>query len=197
MKETDQAAKDLRPVAPRMVIDDNHLRLGKPMRTALDEDPSELDEHERNFIANIRQHGWFATFVFADGTGPNFTYTTGFWLNVNFPEIITFSLKKEIVHDTLWHLYRELKRGEKFAVGEPVENVFANLKATLLPVAEHQFEDHLGWSRWFYRGDRFRCLQLVWPDRSGKFPWQAGFSAEMIKAQPDLTEGNWFALRQH
>ncbi|HEY1605029.1 MAG TPA: DUF4262 domain-containing protein [Allosphingosinicella sp.] len=31
----------------------------------------------------------------------------------------------------------------------------------------------LGWSRWFYGGDVFPYLRLVWPDRVGLFPWEA------------------------
>src|SRR5262245_4107485 len=167
------------------------------MRTALDDDPSELDEYDQKFVSQIREHGWFRTSVFEDEEGPGFSYTTGFWLNCSFPEIIAFSLKTETAHDTFWHMYRALKRGELFAIGEPIENIFENLKAALLPVSEHQFKEHLGWSRWFYRGDAFRCVQLVWPDRNGIFPWQTGYSAEFTKAQPDLTEGNWSGLRQH
>jgi uncharacterized protein DUF4262 len=32
----------------------------------------------------------------------------------------------------------------------------------------------------------FPCLQLVWPDSDGRFPWQAGFDASLKKYQPLL-----------
>jgi len=167
------------------------------MRTALDAAPSVLDEHETKFVACIREHGWFHTCVFQDESGPGFSYTTGFWLNVNFPELITFSLSQEIAHDTFWHIYRELKAGQSFAIRQPVENVFEQLKAAFLPVSQQRFKDHLGWSRWFYGGDGFECVQLVWPDRDEKFPWQPGYSVSLAKAQPDLTEGGWSGLQCH
>jgi len=167
------------------------------MRTALDADVSKLDEHEQKFVSEIRKHGWFGTAVFGDEEGPGFSYTTGFWLKFSFPEIITFSLKREIAHDTFWHMYHTLEAGETLAIGEPIESIFENCKAALLPVSKRQFKDHLGWSRWFYGGDAFRCVQLVWADPNGSLPWQTGYSPEFIEVQPDLTEGSWSGLRQH
>lgn len=167
------------------------------MLTALDADPSALDEHETNFVSQIRQHGWFGTHVFGDDEGPGFSYTTGLWLNLNFPEVITFSLTREIAHDTFWHIARMLKDGDGLAIGQPTDSIFENSGAVFLPVAERHFKEHLGWSRWFYRGNAFQCVQLVWTDREGHFPWQAGYSAEFLDAQPDLTEGAWSGLRGH
>jgi len=48
-----------------------------------------------------------------------------------------------------------------------------------------------GESRWFYGGDDFPCLQIVWPDRAGRFPWEADFDAQFEGNQPDLTEQGW------
>jgi hypothetical protein len=104
------------------------------MRTALDASPSALDEHERNFVANIREHGWSGTYVPADEVGPGFGYTTGLWLNFKFPELIMFLMKGEIAHATYWHIYRELKAGNTFTIREPIGSIFENLNAVLLEV---------------------------------------------------------------
>ena len=37
--------------------------------------------------------------------------------------------------------------------------------------------DDLGYARWFYAGDGFEVFQIVWPDTSNRFPWDAGFAA--------------------
>ena len=167
------------------------------MFTTLDVDPSKLDEDERKFVSNIREHGWFGTAVFGDEEGPGFSYTTGFWLKLNFPEIMTFALKREVAHATFWDIYRTLEKGEHLAIGEPIAGIFENSDAALLPVSKRHYKDHLGWSRWFYCGDDFACVQLVWTDRDGYFPWQRGYAAEFASAQPDLTVGNWSGLREH
>jgi hypothetical protein len=166
------------------------------MLTALDADPAMLDDGERNFVAMIRKHGWFDTTVSGDDEGPGFCYTTGFWLAFQFPELITFSMRAEIAHDTFWYIYRELKAGRTFKIREPTDSIFENLPAMLLEVSEKQFPEYLGWNRWFYRGDGFRCLQLVWPDRQGRFPWNFDMSEGFVNNQPDLTNGDWAGLRQ-
>jgi hypothetical protein len=166
------------------------------MPTALDADPSTLDEHERRFVANIRERGWSGTYVPADEVGPGFGYTTGLWQSFKFPELITFSMKSDIAHATYWHMYRELKAGHTFKVREPLDSIFENLNAVLVEVPDSQFEEYLGWSRWFYRGNHFRCLQLVWPDRGGKFPWDFDMSKDFRDDQPDLTDGDWSGLRR-
>jgi len=165
------------------------------MFTALDANPARLDRHEQNFVANIRAHGWFATHVFSDGDRPGFSYTTGFWLKFAAPEVILFSMRREIAHDTLWQVYHELEAGRRFPVGEPTDSIFQNSPAVFLPVSPQQYRTHLGWSRWFYGNDDFSCLQLVYTGRGGHFPWSSGASDESRAAQPDLTVGNWSGLR--
>jgi hypothetical protein len=164
------------------------------MFTALDAPPEKLDKHEQNFVANVRQHGWFAMHVGSDAGGPEFSYTTGFWLKFSHPELIVFSLSRQVAHDTFWHLYREIESGRRFAVGDRIGDVFENAPAMFLPVAQRNYGNHLGWSRWFYGGDDFQCLQLLWTDRDGHFPWSSEAPADSRAAQPDLTEGNWFGL---
>ena len=166
------------------------------MQTALDVPASELDVHEKNFVANIRAHGWFDNGVMADDEGPGFSYTTGFWITLGFPEIIVFSLKQEIAHDILWDVFREAKSGRQISPGKYADNIFANGGAYFFPVAKQHYYDYLGWSRWFYRGDDFPCLQLVWPDTREAFPWQSGFEDRFRNDQPDLSPDGWIKLIQ-
>ena len=167
------------------------------MRTALNADSLKLDEHERNFVEQIRERGWVGTHVAPDEEGPGFSYTTGFWLKLNYPELIVFSLPGNVAHDTFWHVYRGLAAGRRFPVGEPTEDIFQNCSAMLLPVSPRQYRPHLGWSRWFYGSDDFECLQLVFPDSRGHFPWSSRSLESFRTTQPDLTIGNWSGLRHH
>jgi len=166
------------------------------MFTALDAPPDRLDKHEQNFVEQIRNHGWFDMHVMPDGDKPGFSYTTGFWLKFRFPEVILFAMRRETAHDTLWTIYHELNAGRRLPVGEPTGEIFRNASAVLLPVSLQHYRSHLGWSRWFYGNDEFECLQLVYPDPSGHFPWSTETSNDFRAAQPDLTEGNWQGLRK-
>jgi hypothetical protein len=163
------------------------------MRTALDAPFDKLDEHERTFVSIIREHGWHRMNVLEHEAGPGFNYTTGFWL-AGFPEIIVFAMKPEIASDVLWDMYRSQKSGQGYPATIVTDDIFANLPACLLPVSKRHYREYLGWNRWFYGGDSFPCLQLVWTDREGKFPWQPGFSFELDGLQPDISDGPWAGL---
>jgi Domain of unknown function (DUF4262) len=163
------------------------------MATALDAPAEILDQQEQSFVAKIREHGWFCTNVQADAEGPGFAYTTGFWVKVRQPEVIVFGLNDKTAHQVLWDVFRDAEQGRSLPVGTRTDQVFANLAAYAFPVAKRHYPDHLGWSVWFYGGADFPCLQIVWPDRAGVFPWQAGFDPSFAKDQPDLTENGWLA----
>lgn len=160
------------------------------MRTALDAPFDDLDGPEKNFVANIREHGWFRTSVFQEEGHVGFSYTTGLWLTLGFPEIIVFSLPSETAHAILWDVFREVKGGTKPPIGRRAE-VFADRDGVFFPVSRDHYREHLGWSRWFYAGDEFPCLQLVWPDTHGVFPWQPSAEERFRNSQPDLSPRGW------
>lgn len=163
------------------------------MITALDAPADALDDDEKSFVAKIREHGWLNTSVTSDEEGPGFSYTSGLWVNARQPEVIMFSMKREIAHDVFWDLFRDAQAGRGLKQGVRTDQVFANLPAYVFPVAEKYYREYLGWNRWLYAGDNFPCLQIVWPDRDGVFPWQDGFDPTFAHDQPDLTENGWSA----
>jgi len=167
------------------------------MRTALDADPAKLDDQEKAFVAAIRDHGWFGTHVGADEDQPSFSYTTGFQVSLRAPEILIHSLGFELAQNILWDVFRDLKAGKQLQLGQPISDVLGNHRACFFRVDRSHYAEHLGWSRWFYGGDAFECLQLVWPDRDDVFPWQDGFDAGMRGDQVDLTATGWINELRH
>jgi hypothetical protein len=162
-------------------------------KTALDASEGTLDSDERDFVRAIRQYGWHRMSVVADEDGPGFSYTTGFSLLPDVPEFIVFSLAAETAGDILWDIYRESEGSRRFPLGVRIPDMLGSGSAVLMPVAKRHYADYLGWSHWFYDGDDFPCVQLVWPDRTGQFPWEEGFAQEFANLQPDLTERGWRA----
>jgi uncharacterized protein DUF4262 len=122
------------------------------------------------------------------------SYTTGFWLKFGHPEVIVFGLSLRAAQDTFWHMYREIEAGRRVPAGAATGDIFENVPAVLLSVAQRHYRTHLGWSRWFCGNEKFECLQLLYPDRDGHFPWSPEALTVDRAAQPDLTEGNWFGL---
>ena len=162
--------------------------------TALDADPALFDPGEREFVETIREHGWFQTNVFEEADSPGFCFTTGFWVSAQAPELIIFSMRGEVVNALLWDLYRRIRAGLTPRVGMRFDDL-SNHPLCLMPVAKEHYFEHLGWSRWFYAGDDFPCLQLVWSDPADRFPWEPGFDPDFAASQPDLSDGGWTVAR--
>jgi len=164
------------------------------MLTALDAPAETLDDQEKNFAAQVREHGWFRTSVVEDEDGPGFSYTTGLWSGAAAPEIIVFSLQSETAHNILWDVYRGVAAGGSLLSAQRVSTVFADRQAIFLPVSKMFYREYLGWSRWFYGGDDWPCWQLIWPDTRGAFPWESGYEDRFAKSQPNLTGEDWAAI---
>lgn len=161
------------------------------MTTALDAPADALNPQEQTFVAIMREHGWHHMGVLGDAEHSEFSYSTGFWLTLRHPEIIVFSLPQQVAGRVLSDLYRDFQKGRVFPVGVRLSEVFANVDAYLMPVGRQHYADHLGWSRWFYGNDDFPCLQLVWPDKRGAFPWEAAWQQSFPQLHPDLTPAGW------
>ena len=48
------------------------------------------------------------------------------------------------------------------------------------------YAEHLGLAVWAYEGDSFPCVQMVWPDKQGRWPWDAGVREGFAASQPVL-----------
>ncbi|CDO58467.1 hypothetical protein BN1012_Phect253 [Candidatus Phaeomarinobacter ectocarpi] len=164
------------------------------MKTQLDLENKEFDEHERRFIADIKKYGWYGHHIFESEDWPKFSFTSGFWLRYGFPEIVVFSMEFETAQLILGGVKDQLEDGVRFQLGVPVQNVLVN-DVVFLPVDKKFYED-LGWTRWFYLGDDFECVQLVWPTQKTIFPWSNNAPREYLNAQPDLTGGDWLGRLQ-
>jgi Domain of unknown function (DUF4262) len=158
------------------------------VKTALDIDFDLLDEHEKRFVDNVRTHGWFGTHVFEDAEGPEFSYTTGFWQRFEFPELILFSLPREVTHDIFWNFFCDLKAQKRFLEHEPISEVLNGYDVMMKKVRPERFSEYFGWSRWFYGGDNFQAYQVFFPDKSGRFPWAEDISPDFSRLQPNLAD---------
>jgi len=163
-------------------------------QTALNRPTAGMSDYERDVVAKVRKYGWFQLRVVGDEKSPlSFSYTTGFWRTLGAPEILLFSLPEQTAHNVLWDVFRYLKSGQRPQAGVPVSGIFGNANAVFLPVARRNYQTYMRTTRWFYGHEDFPCFQLFWPDRQGRFPWEAEFEVEFRKDQPDLTARGWSA----
>jgi hypothetical protein len=166
----------------------------KDDQTRLADPPESLNDYERGLINDIRHHGWRTLSVGAAENEPPFSYTTGFIYSVAQPEIIVFDFPGALAHDVFGTLYERLRGGRHFPMGEPVDGVLSGEHIYLLPVRQAAVANYLLSAKWFYKGSDVACVQLVWADGEGRFPWQDGFDSTLAALQPDLSCGRWGGL---
>lgn len=102
-----------------------------------------------------------------------------------------FDTPDRVDQQIFWTLFRRAKDGQPLSIDKQAAEVFSSLPAYVFRVAQRHHANYLGRSRWSYRGGDFNCLQIVWPDPTGLFPWEHGFGPEFASGQADLTERDW------
>jgi hypothetical protein len=143
-------------------------------------------------MAMIDQHGWAFRFVFdAEGKEPNFHYSAGITDRCGCPELLVFGLAREVGSWVINEYARRCVAGDVFKQGraysgfiEGYDIVFLDVDSRLASVEN----DYTTWTDWYYERKGFSLRQLVWPDKTGTFPWQAGFREEFRRLQPILGE---------
>jgi hypothetical protein len=138
--------------------------------------------------ADIATHGWHVIKVFEDAEGPGFAFTIGLYKRFAHPELVVFGLPLETMHLMLNAAGEAIRAGQTFGVGQKSDDILQGYSCTFRPFPREHYEAYLGSGRWFYDGDDFPALQLIWPDREHRFPWAAPVDGWIRQAQPVLAD---------
>src|ERR1035441_10160050 len=146
------------------------------------------DEHERKAIEDVRQHGVHILHVFDDkGVAPEFSYTVGLWHAHGHPEILISGLKESLRHSLLNHLNRMIAEGREFKDGQSYTDVIDNYRCYFQEIPKIKYQDYLGWDMWFYDGDEFDAVQMLWPSVDHIYSWEDKVDDFLRNAQEILT----------
>ncbi len=128
---------------------------------------------------DIEQYGWSAMYVDADSENgiETFSHTIGFEETYKHPEIIIFGLPAESAHAILSAIAHEIKQGESMPLHTPVGNILGgDFKVIFKPFDPGAHGDYLNVAVGSYKTSEFRTQLMLWPDKNGQFPTEAGYS---------------------
>jgi len=149
-----------------------------------------LSKAMQTIRANIDQYGWHFTGVFPDGESglqTYFSYTTGL-IERGHPEIVVTGLNPNTAHRLVQIAYDEfILNGHVFTDGEESTGL-ATLPVRFRTCRADHPEYPLSMGRRLYGVETFPALQMVLPDKDGKWPWEDGVDENMKRTQ-DLLEG--------
>lgn len=147
------------------------------------------DDYEEVIRRHVADVGWAVTMVASGDAGePAFAYTTGLFRSAQHPELIVLGLPCETmgaVLNTCGELAKTL--GGRLPLAERVDGVLDGFPVKLREVrTRDSYRAHVGYSLWFHDGYDFPLWQVLWPDRNGVFPDEAGVDTRVDALQPRL-----------
>ena len=151
--------------------------------------PTAESEYDRTLLADVRRVGWHHVHVQAEGGEPPFAYSLGYYANFRQPEVIVFGLPARAAQQFL-NIVAIRFAGERrpYETFKPYEDIAQGMRIAFIPVARRHYPTYFGYAGWFYRSVEadFPALQMVWPDKQGRLPWEEGHDKSFAKYQPLL-----------
>ncbi len=150
--------------------------------------PEPEEEADGILLGNIRKHGCHIMGIGGNKSNPDYAFSIGLFVNYGHAEIILFGLEGRRAASIINVVRDHVSSGKRYAAGDVANDVLVGQKVCFVEVPLQLYDKYLGTAIWFYaKSPRpFPCLQLVWPDRNGWFPWETGYDAGLKDYQPLL-----------
>lgn len=152
--------------------------------------PEPRDDSDRKVIHDVETHGWHVVNILPESETPGWAFTIGLEQSFSHAEIVVFGLDSELAHLLLNDLGEAIRAGQAFEPAHLYAGYLEGADLTFRPVQPSWYRPFLGTAIWFNEGPSFSTLQLIWPDKSERFPWQDGFDPNWSWAQPMLFESD-------
>ena len=120
-----------------------------------------------------------------DPPQPAYAYTIGFPAHVAFPEVVVFGLTPVAARGLLGLVADARRGGTVIPLDVELVGLLDNeLRCRFSPVDLDVWGEWFGTAAAWYRGAPFELVQLIYPDRNGFLPYEAGYEQRMRLAQP-------------
>jgi Domain of unknown function (DUF4262) len=141
-------------------------------------DKSELTDRDRKLLDDVAAHGWHHLHIHPErGRDPLWSFTVGLPATWQHPELVIFGLDMEVCQQLFEGIVDDVAGGRSFAAGDEADDVLEGYPVRFVAVRPHWYSSFLGYAQWFHESDAgFPVLQLVWPDRDGRWPWDPACS---------------------
>ncbi len=129
------------------------------------------DEAEVFIREQVAAGGWAVQMIPAGATEPPFAYTVGLFANFHHPELLIVGLPLDAMHTMLNTLGERIKAGDVFTPTDRIAGVIKRFEVVVRAVKKPKsLSEYVWYARRFYGRKRFSLMQVLWPDRDGKFP---------------------------
>ena len=145
---------------------------------------------------HVRKFGWSSVGIApADGVPP-WAFSVGLWHSLGSPEVAIFGLRNPDMQQWINTLAGQVKAGQALEVGDALRyGVLPNeFPVMLRSVHRSWYPSLFGTALHFYNHrPPLPFVQIVWPDRDGRFPWEQEAGENCRANQPHL----WLPVADH
>lgn len=154
------------------------------------------EEHDKQTMqaikANIEEYGCHLALIEADNYMPAFAYSIGLFEKFQHPEICCFGLSTQVMGQLINHLASMIKDGLEIELDRSYPRLIKGYDIRFIEVRKEHFANNFGYGGWYYKNFDFPMLQMIWPDKENKLPWEEGFNPEWKFKQPLLDRNTDF-----
>lgn len=148
-----------------------------------------MEPYEQNILLHIEQYGCSVTSVFdPEESTPPFSYSIGIARSSAAPELIVVGLGARLAHRLINEYKHRVRAGERFVPGVSYGGFLDGFAVQFGSVAQAHRAEYMRSACWLHGGPDFEALQLIWPNTSAIWPWDATASAWIRANQPLLAE---------
>jgi hypothetical protein len=116
---------------------------------------------------------------------PGYAYTVGLTADVGFAEVAVFGLTPVAAKGLLELVADACRGGTDIPIGVELVGLLDNdLRCLFAPIDLGPWGAYFATATSWYAGDPFEMVQLLYPDRNGFMPYEAGYEQRMALAQP-------------
>jgi len=155
----------------------------------------DLSAARQKVVHGVNVFGWHVMQVLPGVAYPGWAYPIGLHRSFRHPEVVIFGLGVDTMGEIINIVGRAAQSGRQFTDGAVTDELLTQYSCTLRAVDPVWREQLLGFATWYYAGGEFPVLQVFWPDRARLYPWQPGFDAALVSAQPLLFNADPVAAR--
>ena len=139
----------------------------------------------------IETNGWALEPVAAqpdlDPPTPSYAYSIGMPDAVGFADVAVFGLTPVAANGLVTLVADACRGGTEIPLGVELVGLLDNeLRCYFAPIDIQTHGSFFGTAAAWYKGEPFEMVQLLFPDRNGFMPYEAGYEQRMRLAQPVL-----------
>ena len=151
--------------------------------------PAPESDYDSQLLDQVNEVGWYNLHVAEENGHPAFSFSLGHFHKQDHPEIIIIGLPAETAHQLLnIAVIKIVGAKEKIEPYKKYTEFTEGLSVAFVPVGLEHYAEYLGYANWYYGSmpKPYPVVQMVWPDREGKYPWEPGYDRRFSQLQPIL-----------